>query len=271
MGCDVLLFGTMGQVGPIVRDALAAHGLNVALTEFPQNTFRDEPGYRRELLKAIDGLRPGMIIPIGSQRALSRFRKELPQDIVVPVDADRKIELLDSKVMCSRLAGELGIRQPRIYAGTDEITHFPVIFKRDRSFGGSGVYKPGSREALERLMAAEPGSKYLVEEYVEGTDYSVDLFRWGSVLHAGCYKSLGSRGQGPAAMRESVVFPELCEISRRIVEHIDYNGVCGVDFRVNERNEVFFLECNPRFTGGIATQLAAGLDLPYYFIENCYN
>lgn len=266
-GCDVLLFGTMGDIGRTVCDDLNGHGIAAVLADFPQNTFRDEPGYRRELMKAVCSFRPSMIMPVGSQLALARFRQELPKDIIVPVESADKIALLESKVDSSALAASLGIAQPKIFTETEILSlaedDFPLIFKRDKSFGGSGVYRPRSREALHRLMEHEPGGKYLVEELVEGYDCSVDALRWHGTFVAACYRSLANQGQGPATERVSVEMPMLCDIAHSILDHLDYNGICGLDFRIAHTGEPMFLECNPRFTGGISTQIAAGLDLPY--------
>lgn len=282
-GCKVLLFGTMGDIGRTVCDDLLGHGIDAVLEDFPQNTFRDEPGYRRELLKAIGRWHPSMIIPIGSQLALARFRHTLPDEIIVPVESAEKIALLESKVESSAIATHLGIRQPRVFLIGDGAydngsgifqkemeellsdAHFPLIFKRDRSFGGSGVYRPRSREALLKLMAHEPGGRFLIEELIDGYDCSVDAFRWHGTFAAGCYRSLANRGQGPATKRESIEMPVLCDIARRILDHLDYNGICGMDFRISTSGEPYFLECNPRFTGGISTQIANGLDLPVFY------
>lgn len=264
-GCEVLLFGSMGDIGPTVCTDLCSHGIVTVLVDFPQNTLRDEPGYRRELLKAIRKWHPAMIIPIGSQLALARFRHELPCDIIIPVESPDRITLLESKVDTSQLAIKLNIPQPYIFSDAMAVSDsdFPIIFKRDKSFGGSGVYRPRSREALSKLMEHEPGGRYLIEQFVDGYDCSVDAFRWHDSFVAGCYRSLANRGQGPATECESVEMPELCDIARRILEHLDYNGICGMDFRINTSGEPLFLECNPRFTGGLSTQIAAGLDLPY--------
>ena len=50
--CDVLLAGTMGDIGAMVAESLSAHGLAVMQMDFVQNTPRDEAGYRRTLLHA---------------------------------------------------------------------------------------------------------------------------------------------------------------------------------------------------------------------------
>lgn len=261
----MLLFGTMGDIGRTVCEDLQRQSVAAVLVDFPQNTFRDEPGYRRELLKAVRQWNPSMIIPIGSQLALARFRQELPAGITVPVESADKIALLESKVDCCVMAAELGIAQPQIFLSADEISDsdFPVIFKRDKSFGGSGVYRPRSREALRKLMEHEPGGRFLIEKFIDGYDCSVDAFRWHGIFKAGCYKTLANRGQGPATERESIEMPALCDIARLILDHLDYNGICGMDFRIPQSGGPLFLECNPRFTGGITTQIEAGLNLPY--------
>ena len=58
--------------------------------------------------------------------------------------------------------------------------------------------------------------------------------------------------------------PELIEYSRAFLDAVDYNGVCGLDFRYdNESGRIGFIEMNARFTGGLATPIAAGFDIPY--------
>ena len=52
--------------------------------------------------------------------------------------------------------------------------------------------------------------------------------------------------------------------SKLILDKVDYRGVCGIDFKVNEQtNDAVFIEVNPRFTGGLATPMAGGFDIPY--------
>ena len=264
--CDVLLAGTMGSIGPAVRSSLEVHGLKVEIMEFPQNVFRDEFGYWRRLLKAIDACRPAMILPVGNPIALSRIRKKLPSDIIIPVEEEEKLRLLDSKVSCSSLAAELGILQPGMYSSPDETGERQVVFKRDVSFGGHGVHLPWTKESLLNLIAHQPaGEPYLIEDYVEGTDYSADAIRWNGFFRAGCYRTVEHRGNGPSKIRESVCFPELEEILKRILDRLDYRGICGADFRVSPEGEIYFLECNPRFTGGVETQVASGFDIAYLY------
>lgn len=264
MPCDVLVFGSMGDIAQSVCESLRSHSLVVEAVPFPQNTFKDESGYVRTLGKALAATEPRLLMPVGNTLALARNIGIVPPSVAIPFGDVSKIELLDSKVEASRIAAEAGVRQPRFYSSPEGTTEGAVIFKREKSFGGSGVYRPKTNEALLRLMEHEPGTRYLIEDYIEGDDYSVDCIRRGDKFEFSVYRTVAKKqGQGPSQLRESVSFPVLGEYARRILEHIDYEGLCGMDFRVSPDSRAWFLECNPRFCGGLATQIASGFDIPW--------
>ena len=269
-GKRILVYGSMGDIAGTVATSLRNRGLEVLEVGFPQNTFRDEFGYARGLRKAVASFSPDVIMPVGDVLAASRMKKELPEGTVMPVDTPEKIALLNSKVDSSALASSLGIPQPEIYRDADSAAGREIIFKRDKSFGGSGVYRPRTKEALVNLMNHEPGGRFLIEEYVEGYDFSIDAVRWNDFWHVACYKSLRNHGgQGPSILRESAGMPVLEKYARKILDKLDFQGVCGMDFRIDADGNVYFLECNPRFTGGLATQVEAGFDIPW-MLWKCY-
>ncbi len=275
--CDILLIGTMGHIGEDVQYCLERHSLDVVRVEFPQNVFRDEFGYRRTLAKSLALYSPAVIMPIGDSYALSRAKDSLPEACCATVDSPEKTALLNGKVSFSKLCETLGILQPRRYSSASE-TGLPsaeqarkmdrdeivqIVFKRDVSFGGHGVHRPLSIEALNQLIAHQrPGEPYLIEEYIGGDDYSVDAVRMGSFFSSGAYKALTNNGNGPSLERRSVDFPQLSEIARLIMDNVGYNGLCGFDFRVDSNGTPYILECNPRFTAGVRTQFEAGFDIP---------
>ena len=275
----------MGNIGQDVRDALGVHGLDVRIMDFAQNVQRDEFGYRRLLMKTVAACRPRMIMPIGNPVTLAKIAGEAAagesprafpgiwNGIVFAVESLDKIRQLDGKVSCSRLAASLGIRQPTIYSSPEEAGDRQVIFKRDISFGGQGVHLPWNRKSLDNLIAHQsPGEPYLIEEFIKGDDYSIDVLRFPGFIRTGCYKVVehhpasGGSDRGsmcPSTQREMGTFPEIEQMALSILEKIDYNGICGMDFRVDAAGIPYFLECNPRFTGGVKSQVASGFDLPY--------
>ncbi|MCM1198625.1 MAG: ATP-grasp domain-containing protein [Bacteroidales bacterium] len=300
----------MGMIGPAVKDSLSAHGLDVSLVEFEQNVFRDEPGYRRSLTHAIAACRPSVVLPIGHTLAMARYSEllrtetalgkalnakkvddnleRLLRKVMFVVADERHIRLLDSKVQCCSIARSIGIRQPAVFRedelrdscdggfliGGEQSERIKVIFKRDISFGGHGVHRPMDMTALGNLVRHQsPGEPYLIEEYVDGEDCSLDVVRLPGCFYAGGYRSVCQRGNCPSESR--VIIPPSDPILQKMIEaayallgHIGYFGVCGFDFRVDWNGEVYLLECNPRFTGGIATQIASGFDIPWLLVKD---
>ena len=271
----------MGDIASTVVTSLRQHSLEVEAVPFPQNVFRDEQGYRRELAKAITRCHPNIVLPIGHLLAparivhseedapvLSPALSEALEGVILPVDIPDHIRKLDSKVQASELATQLGIPQPRLFPTPDEAEGNAIVFKRDSSFGGSGVFRPSTHEALVKLVEHEGPRPYLIEEYVEGWDCCVDAIRWKGQFHASCYRTLlRKQGQGPSTFREPCERPDIVMYARRLLDAIDYQGICGMDFRITADDVPLFLECNPRFTGGLATHIAAGFDLPYLYIK----
>lgn len=261
----------MGNIGQTALKALSEEGIEAVHVDFPQNLFRDEPGYRRELLKAVERWEPEAVMPVGHPLALSRMRDELSRlGVRALVEEEALIRILDSKVAFSRLAAGLGLCQPRVYDSPEEVS-FParIVFKRDVSFGGHGVHLPVSKEGLDNLIAHQsPGEAYLIEDYIEGEDYSVDAARFGDAFHYGVYKTISSKGNGPAMIRQRVEMPELGSIARRILNHLNYNGVCGFDFKIDSCGRAYILEANPRLTGGLETQLDAGFNIPAIIVTS---
>lgn len=282
--CDILLTGTMADIGVIVRRSLESHGLSVVSMEIAQNTYRDEFGYHRALKKLLAELTPSMIIPIGDSLALARAQGFIPEGTAVATGTEEQVRELSGKVSFSRLASRMGIVQPRLFDSVGQ-TGLPtaeqaarmhpdqgaqIIFKRDISFGGHGVHRPRSIEALQQLIDHQsPGEPYLIEEWIPGQDFSVDAVRFGRYFRASSYRVLQNvGGAGPSVEREVLHFPALEETARRIMDSVGFIGLCGFDFRIDPEGNAFILECNPRFTGGIQSQINAGFDIPYILFEH---
>lgn len=291
--CDVLLFGEMGEIGPQVHRLLSLHGIKAILVPFPQNLFNDEPGYRRALCKAILEYRPRFTVPIGHPLAMSRFKalcdsgvplraivnsrsicpeyEEAVVQTCFMVENEAKIRLLDSKVELCRLALSLGLPVPRVYNRLEDIdwTH-QIVFKRDISFGGHGVHLPKTPEALNNLIAHQsPGEPYLIQDFIEGEDYSLDIVRSNYGFYFGGYKCVKPKGNGPAVERivlseGNALLERMLQCALPVLEQVGYCGVCGFDFRVTSAGDVFLLEANPRFTGGVAAQAASGFNTPLF-------
>ncbi len=274
----IILFGSMGEIAQVAQRSLERKGYGVSHVDFAQNTLRDEAGYRRELRKAVAGYCPGavascdgegsgmadvyplIVIPIGCPVAMARYAPQLESDfpgVKVVVENREKVELLDSKVRFYEYAQSLGLKLPYRYLSVDQVPEYgKVVFKSDSSFAGHGVRIPHSRDALRNHVSHNDRHPYLIQEYVEGEQYSCDVVR---CMDGRCFAS--SYRVDPACSRTVEPMPELAAISTKIVEALDYHGVCGFDFIIDNKGTPYLLEANPRLTGGLRTQLDAGFDI----------
>lgn len=255
MSVDVLLTGAVGKVGDAVLKDLRSRGLEAEVSDIPADAVSFP-----ELVRST-GAR--MVMPVFYPEKLAAAVGRLPEGVIAAVDSADKLLLLDDKVNASALASRLGINQPRMYSTAADVERWPCVFKRATGLGGSGVYFPRTAEALERLMATSGATGAQVMDYVQGADYSVDALRWDGYFRGEAYKVLLPHGKGTSFLRRSVTAPRLVEVARAMLDELDYHGVCGFDFRVTPDGNAFFLEANPRFSGGVRTQIMSGFDQPY--------
>jgi len=258
----VILTDAVGTTGELVRASLEAHGLRVATLAAP-SAHRDAPGFLRELKKLVTHTGARTIIPIFFPEVIAAHRNEF-NDVAILAEDPEKILLLDDKKKACDLAESLGINQPKRYSNPDEITTYPVVFKRTTGQGGDSVYFPKDRQAISNLI--KTAKSYLITDYVEGENYCIDVLRFKGYLLSSAYKVLEPIGKGVSTKRQSITDPYLESAAFKMLDDIDYNGVCGFDFRRDSRTgEFLFLECNPRFSGGLQTTIDSGLDLPYLY------
>lgn len=263
---DVLLTNPCGRTGLTVRDSLERLGLSVKIMEGP-SAKKMQDFYLRSVARILEEEGARMVIPVFFPEVLAAHRDRFPGTLI-PLDDAAKIRLLDNKKSACALAGELGIPQPEIFDIHDPTSiEYPAVFRRVQGQGGDSVYFPKTEKALRNLLKTADEDAVVVTRYIEGWNVSVDALRWGDFFYAAAYRILEPKGKGVSTLRESILAPELTALCRRMLDSIDYQGVCGMDFRVDENDgKAYFLECNPRFSGGLESAIKSGFDIPalYY-------
>ena len=261
---DVILTNPCGRTGLLVRDSLVSHGLDVFVMEGP-SARKTEAFYLRTVADVLESEGARMVIPIFFPEVLSAHRDRFP-GVVIPLDSAEKIRLLDNKMSACRLAAELGIPQPEMFdPEKSECIPFPAVVRRALGQGGDSVYFPKTEKAFTNLMRTADKDT-VVTRYIEGWNVSVDALRWDGFFYAAAYRILEPKGKGVSTLRESIEAPELVGYAGKILDHVDYKGVCGMDFRIDgETGRPYFLECNPRFSGGLESAIASGFDIPYLY------
>jgi len=282
--CDVIVTYCWNRVGYNILRSLSAKGLKVwaadtsrynicSMSRFCAGSFvypdpfTDEEAFISVLLRKIDELHPRVLMPTHDEGIIiARNRHRFPKNLIIPIESEDKLNRLSNKRIATKLAEQAGVPTPTTYPTPDDVQNFPVVFKTVIGNSAKGVFFPKSHHDLIELQDQYNGCEVLIEEWLKGYDVCVDCLRWNDFFQATVYRALVTKtdGGGTTTQREIIAMPELEDYAHNFLDSVDYNGVCGLDFRYDrESGRLGFIEMNARFTGGLATPIAAGFDIPY--------
>ena len=282
--CDVILTYCWNRVGYTILKSLHQKGLKVwavdtskknicSMSKFCTGSFTcpdpfiEEEAFIRVLKEKISELKPKVLMPTHDESVvIMRHRTEFPADLIIPYESDEKLLLLANKAASTEVARKAGVSVPEVYHSVDEVKRYPVVFKTVIGNSAKGVFFPKSKEELLKLMEEYKDEETLLQEWIGGTDYSVDCVRWDGFCKTSVYHALVTKtdGGGTTTQREIVDMPQLEAEAMKLMEAVDFHGVCGLDFRYDpEKNKIAYIETNVHFTGGLATPVAAGFDIPW--------
>ena len=144
------------------------------------------------------------------------------------------------------------------------LRHMPLILKPDNGRSSEGIFQIGNREALTRalleLRVLGREESYLAQPFISGRVICVDTVRdsAGHTLALGREEYLRTpRGAGLSVQ----VFRdhELEQICGALAAELGVIGCVNFEFIKDAGGRYHFLECNPRFSGGIGFSERAGL------------
>ena len=282
--CDVILTYCWNRVGYTILKALHSHGLKVwaadtskknicSMSKFCAGSFSypdpftEEDAFIKVLKEKVAELNPKVLMPTHDESVvIMRHRDEFPKDLIIPYESADKLLLLANKAESTEIARKAGVSVPKVYHSVDEIQCYPVVFKTVIGNSAKGVYFPHNKAELLKLMEVHKNERTLLQEWIGGTDYSVDCVRWDGFCKTSVYHALVTKtdGGGTTTQREIVLMPQLEAEAIKLMNAVDFHGVCGLDFRYDpQTNRIAYIETNARFTGGLATPVAAGFDIPW--------
>ena len=283
-GCDVIVTYCWNRVGYNILRSLSEHGLHVWVADTSKSNicskskfcagafvypdpFTEERAFIDVLLKKVEDLKPKMLLPTHDESVvIMKHRNEFPAELIIPyTNADLLLNIAN-KAWATEKASECRVPTPRVYTEQTEVESFPCVFKTVIGNSAKTVFFPQTADELRDLVRRFKDEETLIEEKIGGTDYSVDCVRWNGFFKSSSYHALVTKtdGGGTTTQREIVDAPELERYAKILLDFVDFNGVCGLDFRWDKENDrIAFIEVNARFTGGLATPMVAGFDIPW--------
>lgn len=148
-------------------------------------------------------------------------------------------------------------------------SQFPVVVKPYNGRSSQGLQYINDVKELDLLDKVNDVSQYIVQPKIEGKVVTVDVIRdpEKKMIIAVCRKEL-LRTLNGAGLSVRVFHDEKLERkAKEIAEYLNIKGCVNFEFIETREGEHFFLECNPRFSGGIKFSCMAGYDFIVNHLE----
>ncbi|MBL7813063.1 MAG: ATP-grasp domain-containing protein [Bacteroidetes bacterium] len=219
-----------------------------------------DPGLLAHLEKCIRDHQIRMVIPFVDPATVvaSELKKRIPE-LFIPASPAEISRLFFSKIKTQKWCIENHIPVPQ-----ETQSEFPLIAKPDAGSASKGIEILTDQNALVLFLESHSGEEYLIQKYVRATEYTVDAYRSitdGTICYMVPRIRLEVQG-GEAIKSRTVRYPEMEELSRKIIEKAGLYGAITLQFlEENGSRQIYFMEVNPRFGGGVVTGLGAGLDI----------
>lgn len=169
------------------------------------------------------------------------------------------INICRNKRLSSSLVDSLNVcKVPKEISGSDIAEGFPVICKKINGRSSEGIEIIRSYEEYE-LFKNYLNEEYIIQEFIEGNVITVDLLRYKNIVVSVSREEYVRTANGLGISVRTFVDQELDKIVHSISAAMNIIGCVNFEF-IKSDNGYFFLECNPRFSGGINFSILSGYD-----------
>lgn len=207
---------------------------------------------------------------------ISKYQSQL-KDIKTLVPSFDALKIAHKKNLSTALASKLDIPIPFTAIPSCEadcLAFFNahekhVILKYENSNSSNGVFTISNAQQFEAHYKNIGG--FILQEYVTGEGYGVSmLYNMGEIRASFTHKRIEeklSKG-GSSTVRIGTRNEILEEWSKKILDHLAWNGVAMVEYKYDEeKKKGWFIEINPRFWGSLALPYYSGMDFPYMYYQ----
>lgn len=210
-----------------------------------------------------------IIIPFVDPATIVCSKLKQIAPVFIPVSDLTTCEIFFSKKETDIWCANNHIPVPDIHS-----SKFPLIAKPDQGSASQGIEKIINEEALEKFLLAHNKNDYIIQEFIDANEYTVDGYR---DIYNHNINYLVSRIRlevqgGEAIKAKTKRHSEIESLSKAIVEKSNLQGAFTLQFLEDKTSgKIYFMEANPRFGGGVVTSIGAGINIAECVILNFLN
>ena len=246
--------------------------------------YRDKQLYVEEISRIAldDGY--SMIIPVGleSYLAFSEFRDLVPESVRIPLPPAESMYIASCKDRTFDHAKGLGLAIPETLkvdsphngkiADFIDSTGFPIVVKGSICGVENIRYCNDMNEldnALSRLLKHE--ERVICQEYIRGDTHGFYTYYHNGRMYASFMhermKEFPITG-GPSAVAKSYRDNALVELSKKLLDSLDWNGPVMVEWKRDEKDGRYkLIEINPKLWGSLDLTIQSGVNIPLLMVR----
>ena len=222
--------------------------------------------YIEALRKIILKERVGYVVPLTDYEVDTLCSNRDAIDALICMSENDSLNLCRNKLSCYRhLKDDFGpnlIPTLRLSDANIAELDYPVICKPLNGRSSEGLFESDSMMHLENAMEEIDADTYCVQPKIEGRIVTVDVVRDSSSGFAVAIprEELLRTHNGAGTSVRVFSSAELSALAKEITAALGVNGCVNLEFIVEPGGNIRFLECNPRFSGGVEFSCMAGYD-----------
>lgn len=211
----------------------------------------DKELFKKQILRIIEDNDINVLIPTCEEiYHLSEFRQEIiALNCIFMSGWLEELIPLHNKWEFHGICRKHTINTPKTSLSINDIT-YPVVAKGIYSRSGNQIRILKNKEDFERLENRET---YLFQQRVDGTEVCTFSFAYKgkasvTVMYESDYKLSEN---SPNICYHPIKDEQIEQLVNGFIEKLNWSGQIGFDIIKTTDGEIYFIECNPRLTGGI--------------------
>ena len=149
---------------------------------------------------------------------------------------------------------------------------FPMVCKPYNGRSSQGMKRVFSKQELESYLETVNPENFIIQPLIAGSVITVDIVRNSNTNSIVCVprrellRTLSGAGTSVFVFHDD----KLAEECKTIAEALNIHGCVNFEFVQSQNGDYYFLECNPRFSGGIKFSCMIGYDFVMAHL-NCFS
>lgn len=229
--------------------------------------------YKSSILSIIKKFDINCVIPIHDLEieAISKI-KVIHSDLTYwAVNDFSIIHLCNDKTKANTFALQIGLNVPNFFSFEEikNITSKNIIAKPNQGVSSRGIFY--IENSNWNVVSGIDLSHYILQEVVEGVEYTVDCFsNQHGVFVGGVVRERIETKSGISVKGRIVKYDLLINAASKFLNKLKYKGASNLQFIVS--NDIaYFIEINPRFSGSGILSYVGGFNSPLFTILEVLN